>query len=251
LDEVGVLIHEYRVKEIMDDSGSFPVGPWLAEFCQGMIERGYNKKVIFDCNMRLKALNQEEYDLMGKAGFRFILYGLESASQKTLDKINKNLKVEEIEKGVKMAKSGGLEPHITTMMGYPWETRVDAEKTVKLAKKLFDKGYVDTLQATIVIPYPGTPLYKECKEKDWLTTTNWDEFDQRMAVMKSPLTEKDIKGLTQELYKSFMTPKFIMRKIFSVRKWSDVAFLFRAGSKVLGHLLDFSPKNKEKECKNC
>jgi radical SAM superfamily enzyme YgiQ (UPF0313 family) len=247
LDEIGILIEKYKVKEIMDDSGTFPVGPWLKEFCEGMIERGYNKKIKIDCNMRLKALNQEEYNLMGKAGFRFILYGLESANQKTLDHINKNLKVEEIEKGVKMAKKGGLEPHITTMMGYPWETKEDAERTIELSKQLFNKGYVDTLQATIVIPYPGTPLYKECKEKGWLLTEDWDEFDQRMAVMKSPLTEADIKELTQGLYKSFITPKFILRKIIGVRSWSDVTFLFRAGGKVLGHLTDFSSKSSQEK----
>jgi radical SAM superfamily enzyme YgiQ (UPF0313 family) len=245
LDEIGILIEKYHIKEIMDDSGSFPVGPWLKEFCEGMIERGYNKKVTMDCNMRLKALSQEEYNLMGKAGFRFILYGLESANQKTLDRINKNLKVEEIEKGVKMAKQGGLEPHITTMMGYPWETLEDAKNTVALAKSLFEKGYVDSLQATIVIPYPGTPLYKECVENNWLNTTKWEEFDQRMAVMKSPLTEKDTKELTQELYKVFMTPKFIGRKIAGVRTMSDVKFLFRAGGKVLGHLTDFSARKSQ------
>ncbi len=245
LDEVGMLIEKYGVKEIMDDSGTFPVGDWLKEFCNGMIERGYNKKVKIDCNMRLKGLNQETYNLMGRAGFRFILYGLESANQETLDRINKNLQVEEIEKGVAMAKKGGLEPHITTMMGYPWESKEDAKRTIELSRRLFDKGYVDTLQATIVIPYPGTPLFKECQENNLLTTNDWDNFDQRMAIMKSPLTEEDIKELTQELYKSFITPKFIWRKIIGVRSWDDVKFLFRAGGKVLGHLMDFSPKNKE------
>jgi|GEM_PF-220659 len=247
LDEIGVLIEKYGVVEVMDDSGSFPIGEWLKEFCEGMIKRGYNKKIKIDCNMRLKALSPEEYKLMGKAGFRFILYGLESANQATLDRIHKNLKVEEIEKGVKMAKEGGLEPHITTMMGYPWETKEDAERTIELSKKLFNKGYVDTLQATIVIPYPGTPLFKECLENNWLKTKDWDEFDQRMAVMKSPLTEADIKELTQGLYKSFVTPKFIVRKILSVRSFDDVKFLFRAAGKVFGHLLDFSAKTKSEE----
>ena len=248
LDEIGMLIEKYHVKEIMDDSGSFPIGSWLKEFCEGMIKRGYNKKIRLDCNMRLKGLNQEDYDLMGKAGIRFILYGLESANQKTLDRVNKNLKVSEIEKGVSMAKKGGLEPHITTMMGYPWETKDDAQRTIDLSKKLFDKGYVDTLQATIVTPYPGTPLFRECRENGWLKTEDWDNYDQRMAVMKSPLTEEDIKELTQGLYKSFITPKFILRKILSIRSWTDIKFLFRAAGKVLGHLMDFSTKNKtEKE----
>jgi radical SAM superfamily enzyme YgiQ (UPF0313 family) len=244
LDEIGVLIEKYHVREIMDDSGSFPIGPWLKEFCEGMIERGYNKKIKIDCNMRLKALNQDEYNLMGKAGFRFILYGLESANQNTLDRINKNLKVEEIEKGVKMAKKGGLEPHITTMMGYPWETLEDAKKTIALSKKLFDKGYVDTLQATIVIPYPGTPLFRECQKNGWLTTEDWDKYDQRTAIMKSPLTEKDIKELTQGLYKSFMTPKYIWRRIVGIRSLDDIKFLFRAAGKLFGHLADFSTKKK-------
>jgi len=247
LDEVGMLIEKYHVKEIMDDSGTFPVGVWLKEFCEGMIERGYNKKIKIDCNMRLKALSPSEYKLMGKAGFRFILYGLESANQKTLDHINKNLKVEEIEKGVRMAKEGGLEPHITTMMGYPWETKEDAKRTIALSSRLFNKGYVDTLQATIVIPYPGTPLFRECKENGWLRTEDWDDYDQRMAIMKSPLTEEDIKELTQELYKSFLTPKFVMRKIVGIRSLTDIKFLFKAAGKLFGHLVDFSPKNKEEK----
>ena len=95
-----------------------------------------------------------------------------------------------------------------------------------------------------MIPYPGTPLYRECKESGWLTTEDWDEFDQRMAVMKSPLTEKDIKELTQELYKSFMTPRFIWRKIIGIRSWSDIKFLVRAGGKVIGHLADFSARKQ-------
>jgi radical SAM superfamily enzyme YgiQ (UPF0313 family) len=89
---------------------------------------------------------------------------MESANQVTLDRIDKGLEVGEIENGVKMAKNAGLEPHITVMLGYPWENEEMALNTINMAKNLFSKGYVDTMQATIVIPYPGTPLYKECGE---------------------------------------------------------------------------------------
>jgi radical SAM superfamily enzyme YgiQ (UPF0313 family) len=245
LDEIGMLIEKYEIKEIMDDTGTFPVGGWLERFCKGMIERGYNKKVVIDCNMRLNALTPELAKLMGKAGFRFILYGLESANQKTLDKINKNLKVEDIEKGVRIAKEGGLEPHITVMMGYPWESKEDAERTVALAKKVFRKGYVDSLQATIVIPYPGAPLFEECRKKGWLKTLDWDRYDMREAIMKSPLTEEDVKKYTKQLYKVFLTPRFIMRKFMSIRNFNDIKFIARAGFKVVGHLLDFSTKTKK------
>ena len=248
LDEIGNLIDKYHVREIMDDSGSFPIGKWLEDFCRGMIKRGYHKKIVLDCNMRFGALKEKDWRLMAKAGFRFILFGFESANQKTLDRINKNIKLADVEAGLKMAKEAGLAPHITAMMGYPWETRTEAQKTIDYARKMFDKGYVDTLQATIVIPYPGTPLYRYCLENKLLRFDDYDRFDQREQVMKSPLTTQDVKELTQDLYKSFASPKFILKKIASIRSIDDVKFLVRAGGKLLGHLTDFG-KNKNKSCK--
>lgn len=229
------------VKEIMEDSGSLPIGAWLKEFCLGMIEKGFNKKVTMSCNMRINGIKDiETWKLMKQAGFRFILFGLESANQKTLDKIDKNLKVEEIEPGVALCKQAGLEPHITVMMGYPWETKQDAQKSIDLAKSLFKKGYVDTLQATTVIPYPGTPLYQYCKENDLLLTEDYDRFDQREQIMKSELTTEDVKEFNQELYKAFASPQFMIKKLLSIRNFDDIKFLFRAGLKLLGHLKDFS-----------
>ncbi|HPN96162.1 MAG TPA: radical SAM protein [Candidatus Moranbacteria bacterium] len=239
LEEVENLIR-LGVKEIMEDSGSLPIGKWLDDFCKGMIDRGYNKKVTISCNMRITGIKKlETWKMMKKAGFRFILFGLESANQETLDKINKNLKVEEIEPGLKMCKSGGLEPHITAMIGYPWETKEMAQKTIDLAKDLFKKGYVDTLQGTIVIPYPGTPLYKYCEENNMLLTRDYDHFDQREMVMKSSLSSADAKEMVQGLYKSFMSPQFIWRKITSIRSFADIKFLFMAGWKWLGKMTDF------------
>lgn len=248
LDEVGMLVEKYGVREIMDDSGTFPVGEWLAEFCQGMIKRGYSKRVKIDCNMRFGILGKKEYEMMVKAGFRFILFGLESANQKTLDRIDKNLKIEKVAEGVKFAKEAGLAPHITVMMGYPWETKEDAQKTIEFAKYLFKCGYIDTLQATIVIPYPGTPLYKECKENGWLLTEDWDRYDMREAVMASAVSERDIKELTQRLYKSFASPQYIMRKVLSIRSMDDIRFLGRAGKKLFGHLTDFSHRKTVSHC---
>ena len=178
---------------------------------------------------------------MGKANFRFILYGLESANQETLDKLDKGVKVQEQADGFRMAKKAGLEPHATVMLGYPWETEEMAKNTIKFAKDLFDQGYIDTMQATITIPYPGTPLYKECVEKDWLQVApdDYEAFDMRGPVMKIPFSNERLMELTQELYSSFVTPKYIIRKILSIRKIDDVKFYAMSAKKLLAHLIDF------------
>ena len=73
VDEIEDLIRRYEVREIMDDTGCFPVGEWLREFCNEIIKRGINKKIYLDCNMRFGALSEQDYRLMKEAGFRLLL----------------------------------------------------------------------------------------------------------------------------------------------------------------------------------
>ncbi|MFA5866573.1 MAG: radical SAM protein [Actinomycetota bacterium] len=240
LDEIGELIGKYGVREIMDDTGTFPAGQWLETFCQGMIDRGYNKKVTMNCNMRAGALKKKHYDMMAKAGFRMLLYGLEAADQTVLNRVNKGTTTEEIAEACRMAKQAGLQPHITTMVGYPWETKESATKTIDFARDLFAKGWVDSLQSSIIIPYPGTPLFDECKKNGWLVTEDWDRYDMTESVIKSALSNEDIKDLTKGLYKSFLTPRFIIKKLLAIRSFQDIKFLGRAGLSVISRLREFS-----------
>ena len=241
LNEIGALIKNHKVREIFDDTGSFPAGGWLEQFCAGMIERGYNQKVRLGCNMRFGTLNQQQYNLMRKAGFRCLLFGLESAQQETLNRLNKGIKVSDVVDGARMAKEAGLEPHLTIMVGYSWETKEDVMETIALAKDLFQRGYIDTLQATILIPYPGTALFQYCQENDLLTTREWEQYDMRQVVIKTPLNEEDLKRATQNMYKVFFTPKYIFRRLTSIRSFDDIKFIQRGLSAIFGHLKDFMP----------
>jgi anaerobic magnesium-protoporphyrin IX monomethyl ester cyclase len=240
VEEVYTLANKYGVREIFDDTGTLPIGAWLHEFCEGIIKRGLNKKVKIGCNMRFNYLSKEDYQLMGKAGFRFILYGLESANQSTLKRLAKNMKTDTIAQELKWSKSAGLAPHITTMIGYPWETKEEARNTIEFAKRMFRTGCVDTLQATVVIPYAGTPLYKEAERNGWLLTKDWDHYDMREPVLKSPLTAEDTLALTQDLYRSFISPQFVWNKLTNIRTWEDVHFILRGVKYVWGHLTDFN-----------
>ncbi|MDD5610159.1 MAG: radical SAM protein [Candidatus Omnitrophica bacterium] len=240
LEEIGILIDKYGVKEIMDDTGTFPKGDWLKNFCLGIIERGWNNKVYLDCNMRFGVLNEDEYRLMKKANFRLILFGLESANQRTLDRIHKGLKVEDIVESCRSCRKAGLFPHITIMFGYPWETYEEALNTWKLGEWLLKKGYAYTMQATVVIPYPGSPLFEECKTAGLLKTLDWQDYDMKQLVMKTDVAEEKIMDLVQRMYRISFNPEFVMRKLFSLRDAEDLKYSLRAAKKVMGHIFDFS-----------
>jgi len=239
LDEIGQLLTRYNIREIMDDTGTFPAGDWLRDFCRGAISQEYNRKVFFDCNMRFGALNQEDYRLMKEAGFRLLLFGVESANQKTLDRINKNITVEKIIQSCRLARAAGLFPHITIMFGYPWEDYEDTVNTLKLGKWLLNKGYAYTMQATVVIPYPGSKLFEECEKNGRLKTLDWDRYDMKEAVMKLSFDEKKALNLVQSMYRIAFQPQFVFRRILSIRDLDDLKYFYRAAKKVFGHIFDF------------
>ncbi len=236
LDEVGELI-SLGVREIMDDTGSFPVGPWLQRFCEGMIARGYHRKVRLNCNLRFGAVDAPIYQRMRRAGFRLVLFGVESANQETLDRLNKRLTLEQIRTGAQAASRAGLEVHITCMFGYPWESMDAAKRTADFARELLRKGYARTLQATWLVPYPGTPLFKELQTSRQLLTERWSDYDMRSPVMQCPLSEAQIKALIAYTYRGHLHPRVILRHGFT--SLTHPTTLFRGLFALLGHLRDF------------
>ena len=251
LDEIGHLIEDYSVREIMDDSGTFQAGEWLRDFCQGMLERGYNRKINLDCNMRFGACLEEDYKLMKKAGFRLLLFGIESANQNTLNRINKNVQAGNIIESCRQARKCGLYPHITIMFGYPWETYPDALNTLKLGKYLLRTGYAYTVQSTVVIPYPGSPLFEECKASGWLKTLDWREYDMKQPIMTSPLGDEKVMRLVRSLYGIAFNPEFIYNRLKSISSLADANYFLRTIPRVLGHIFDFRHRSKHPEVPAC
>jgi anaerobic magnesium-protoporphyrin IX monomethyl ester cyclase len=98
------------------------------------------------------------------------------------------------------------------------------------------------MQATMVIPYPGTPLFEECRKNNWLKTEDWDDYDMKQPVTKVDYPEAKVMELVRGMYKVSFHPEFILRKIFSVRDKDDLKYAFYAAKKVIGHVFDFGKR---------
>ncbi len=246
LDEIGYLIERHGAREIFEDSGTFPGGQWLRDFCQGMIARGFHRKILISGNMRFDYLQDPEVPrLMKQAGWRKVKSGLESANQQTLDRVCKGVTVEQIVNGCRNAARAGIDVHLTVMVGFPWETREQVRRTVQLAKRLMREGSAEMLQSTVVVPYPGTPLYTEAVENDWFTCEpdDYEKFDMRGSVLKTgEMSSEEIVRFCNEIYRSFLTPRFVARQL--ARNITDPGYILRGARAVVGHLLDFGSGSK-------
>jgi len=182
-------------KEVFDDSGTFPVGKWLDDFCSEMRKNNRNKKIKVGCNMKPVKL---DFDMMKEAGFRFILVGVESANQKTLDIIRKGQHQANVTKNIKAMADVGLEPHITSMTSYPWETEEEEKNTRDYFQFLLRKGYAKTGQVSIYNPPRTAPDPKS------------------IGHSRVPL-----------YYDVYKHPEFWYNKIKDIKCWEDFTYLAR------------------------
>ena len=183
-------------KEVFDDSATFPfIGGTNQErtSLQSFCDKLGKLQTIFSCNMRLGI--DVDFVLLKKSGFRMLLFGVESANQKTLDKIGKGVRFVDIKYIIKAADAG-LEPHIAVMFGYPWETDQDALHTLKLVWWLLKKGYAKTAQASFYNP----PDHKNNEEH---------------------------RKYVNRIYEIWKSPQFWFNKIKDIKNIDDLKYLWR------------------------
>jgi len=230
------------VREIFDDteSGVLWNYPWLKKLYSLLKNEKLLGKVIFSSNARGDQLDKKTCRLLKKLNYRLLKVGLESSSNETLKRINKKENIEEIIQGVKNAKDAGLRVMLTVMVGYPWETRIEARKTYEVTRELtlYKTRAGDCLQASVIIPYPGTPLWRQAKRNDWLLVDpeNYENYDMSQPILK---TEIDAEAWCRKIWSIQKDPRFALRSGLTIRKFDELILLLRGAGSLLGHIKDY------------
>jgi|GEM_PF-5007061 len=77
-----------------------------------------------------KQFSAELFRLAYRAGCRVISWGIESGSQRVLDRMNKHVKVEDALRVLRESHEGGIWNNVFIMLGFPGETDDDVEQTI-------------------------------------------------------------------------------------------------------------------------
>jgi len=241
--EIVRLARNYRVREFFDDneSGGFWDEDWTREVCARLQAARLPSRVTISSNARADALSDDTCEILARSGFRLLKVGLESASDETLRRLGKGETVEEIRAGIKRAKDHGLKVLMTTMVGYPWETEEDARNTFELARELltYKARLGDTLQCSVVVPYPGTPLYRQACENGWLGVRprDYEMFDMDHDVI---LSRADTAYWCGRIWKLYLDQRYVFRLLTSVRDFRDFRMGLRGVASLVGHIGDYN-----------
>jgi len=129
------------------------------EFLERLIKYQKDNSVEFSFRgfTRADLLTETQAKLMYTAGFRWLLIGFESGSDKILFNMNKKTTVEQNTHAFEIARSAGLKIKALMSIGHPGES----EETVNETKNWILKVKPDETDVTIITLYPGSPYYDQ------------------------------------------------------------------------------------------
>jgi len=151
----------------------------IAAICKGINDRGI--AIHWSCEGRVDSVAQHLFPAMAKAHCRTVMFGIESGSQKVLDRLKKEQTLAEVETAVMNAKQAGIDiVHGFFVIGNPDETVEDMRATFRFASTL----RLDTFGFNRLCVYRGTPLWQEYVKRglvneriDWYKYFKCSEID--------------------------------------------------------------------------
>jgi len=144
----------------------------VVNLCKMMIDQKIN--INWTCNSRVDFVDEEELQLMHKAGCWFISWGIESGNDAILKHAHKGATTGKAEQALKWAHDAGIMNWGYFIIGLPGETEETIKQTIQFAKKL----PLDIALFHIAAPYPGTPFFFEVVENKWFRPgTRWEQVD--------------------------------------------------------------------------
>ena len=181
--EIEYYLDNYKITELFVMDDCFGLDRERAvSLCKGMISRGYNKRLLWWCQIRVDLVDRELLTYMKEAGCKIVSFGIESGVQRILDKISKRVTLAQIEKAVKLVNKVGLEPRGSFILGLPTETLRESLQTIFFSLRLPLKQ----AKFGLATPYPGTELWNialaEGQVKD--VGEDWNRFTQMAAYTK-------------------------------------------------------------------
>ena len=159
-DEVEWLRERYRPDRLWFVDDVFTIHPgFVHAFAAEMQRRGL--RVPFECISRADRIDEGVADALARLGCFRLWIGSESGSQRILDKMDRRVTVEQVQRATGLLQRRGIEVGMFIMLGYLGEELPDLEATVEHLKR----SAPDVFLTTVAYPIKGTPYYDEVEDQ--------------------------------------------------------------------------------------
>jgi hypothetical protein len=173
--------------------------------CREIIRRGI--KTSFTCSARFRPVSRELVQLMEKAGFNHVLFGLESGAQKIMDDMKKGVTKDHIRYATSLFAESNIKTTAFLIVGLPGETQETINETIDFVQEMQFNNYLYYDDIGICGIYPGAEVYNIAKRKKfeipgyglldddyWLTDGEVPYYECEHSIEKLKQWKEDIRG---------------------------------------------------------
>lgn len=201
VDEIKEIKKTFKTNQFRFEDDSFTLNKRFVEsVCALLIKEKLDIK--WTTETRVDLVTDDLIKKMKSAGCEDITMGVESGDEKTLKRIKKGITIEQIRNANRILKENKMGFSAFFMVGFPWETKKEIDKTVSLMKEL-DPSMAAFSVAT---PYPGTELYDFCVSERLIPQRmDWSTFFHQSPSMylTNNLTKEETSRIIEEVEKIF------------------------------------------------
>ena len=179
---ISLLRRQYGIRHLVFTDDQFAAfRPRLVRLCEKLAGGGLD--IQWNCDARVDSVDPDVLRLMKSAGCWMISYGIESGSQKILDRIQKGINLEQVEQAVRWTREAGIRAKGLFMIGYAEET----EETLEQTLDFIGRSPLDEINLSFLTPYPGTEIYRQVKG-----SAEFSEEWSRMNALNCLLRPRDL-----------------------------------------------------------
>ncbi len=200
------------------------------DICDEIIRR--KMKVFWDCRTNVNAVDRELINHMAEAGCVGIHYGVEAGTPKIQKVINKNLKLDKVDRVFTMTREAGIKSMAYFIIGNPTETREDIAQGFQFLKQIDP----DLVHITCLLPFPATQIYLTGLANGVIKYDYWKEFaknpNTEFVTPHWPeiFTRDEMDQLIINGYRGFyLRPKYLLRRIGQIRSFRELVRNVRFG----------------------
>ncbi|MFH1063133.1 MAG: radical SAM protein [Candidatus Omnitrophota bacterium] len=179
VDEIEKINHAYDPAYFhFEDDGFSLNSSYVKQICGLLVSRKI--KINWGCETRVDLVTDDLLQIMRKSGCAKILLGVESGNELTLEKIKKQITLEQTRQAMKLCKKHRMETAVFFIIGFPWEGELEIKQTVDFMQELDPQFAV----YSIATPYPGTELFEIYKQQGLIPKNiNWSTFFHQSPEM--------------------------------------------------------------------
>jgi len=171
-----------QAKQIFFCDDNLTAHPKRARELLGLLARGKIRN--WSCQVRCDVAKDDNMlTLMAKAGCKVACIGFESVNHNTLKAYDKKQTIEEIVHAIRSFHRKRIKIHGMFVLG----SDDDNEKTVWDTVRFAVKNKIDTLQMSILTPFPGTKVQQELERQNRIFNRDWSLYDGQHIVFTPKL----------------------------------------------------------------